>query len=140
MLRIITGVRQISYAYLTNIYINVNMQFIYQTKQYFKQNEFYHFLRELFSCSLSTNEYNNDSHICQLCNYKFSSNDMFDLHLNRRSISIEYQCLICQSSIRTINPCQAYYHLFFHDHNNQNEPCIKHLNINYDWNNCSVSY
>ena len=110
------------------------------TKQYFKQNEFYHFLRNLFSCSSLTNEYNNDSHMCHLCNYKFSSKDTFDLHLNRRSVSIEYQCLSCQSLIRTMNPCQAYYHLLLHDHNNPNELCIEHLNINYDWDNCSVSY
>jgi hypothetical protein len=108
------------------------------TSRYFKQNEFYQFLKELFSYSLNIEESDNDSFICQLCNHKFISNDMFDLHLNRQSVSIQYRCLTCQSWIKTMNPCQAYYHLLSHT-NISKEKRIGHLNINYDWKNSLVS-
>ncbi|CAF0909598.1 unnamed protein product [Rotaria sordida] len=102
------------------------------TNRYFKQNEFYRFLREIFSYTFSTKEYHNDLYICQLCHYKFSTKNMFDLHLNRRSVSIQYRCLTCQSLIKTMNPCQAYYHLLLHNNNITKEKRIGQLNINYD--------
>jgi hypothetical protein len=109
------------------------------TIRYFKQNEFYQFLKELFSYPTNTEEIHNDLSICQLCNHKFTLNNMFDLHLNRRSLSIQYRCLTCQSWIKSLNPCQAYYHLLSHK-NNSKEKRIGQLNINYDWENSLVSY
>jgi hypothetical protein len=109
------------------------------TNRYFKQNEFSQFLKELFSYSTNTEESPNDISICQLCNHKFSSNEMFDLHLNRRSVSIQYRCLTCQSWIKTMNPCQAYYHLLSHK-NLSKDKRIGQLNINFDWENSLVSY
>lgn len=109
------------------------------TNRYFKQNEFYNFLRKIFSCLPSTNEHTTNSYLCQLCHYKFNSNNMFDLHLNRRSVSIQYRCLTCQSWIKTMNPCQAYYHLLLHS-NITKEKRIDQLNIHYDCDSCSVSY
>lgn len=108
------------------------------TKQFFKQKEFYHFLKELFSYSLSIDEHCNDSHVCQLCKNSFSSNNMFNLHLNRQSVSIQYQCLTCQLLIKATNPCQAYYHLLLHQ-NATREKRITKLNINFDCDNYLVS-
>jgi hypothetical protein len=108
------------------------------TSRYFKQNEFYQFLREIFSYSFDIEECDNDLHRCQLCKHQFSSNDTFDLHLNRRSISIQYRCLTCHSWIKALNPCQAYSHLISHS-NNSKDKRIGQLNINYDWQNSLVS-
>jgi hypothetical protein len=105
------------------------------TNQYFKQNEFYQFLRELFSYTSDIDD-KYDNNQCQLCKHQFISNDMFNLHLNRRSISIEYRCLTCQLWIKSLNPCQAYSHLITHS----KETCIEQLNINYDWQNSLVNY
>ncbi|UJR10111.1 hypothetical protein I4U23_014333 [Adineta vaga] len=106
------------------------------TNRYFKQNEFYTFLRELFLCSTIINDSDNNNYQCQLCDYHFQSNDMLNLHLNRQSISIQYRCLTCQSLIKTMNPCQAYYHLLLHT-NSTKENCIGRLNMNYDKQTCS---
>jgi hypothetical protein len=105
------------------------------TNRYFKQNEFYQFLKELFSYSSSKEKHRN---LCQLCDHKFSSNDTFDLHIQRRSVSIQYRCLICQTWVKTMNPCQAYYHLLSHK-NTSKEKRIGQLSINYEWENCLVS-
>ncbi|CAF1457474.1 unnamed protein product [Rotaria magnacalcarata] len=104
------------------------------TNRYFKQNEFYRFLKEIFSCSFSSNEHQIDLNECQFCDSKFSSNEMFDLHLNRRSVSIQYRCLTCQSWIKSMNPCQAYYHLLLHN-NSTKEKRIGQLNIHYNSDN-----
>ncbi|CAF1263414.1 unnamed protein product [Adineta steineri] len=108
----------------------------------FKQIEFYNFLKEFFSYSLSIDEDNdnNNNHdliLCQLCNYKFHSNNMFNLHLNRRSVSIQYRCLTCQSLIKTLNPCEAYYHLLSHT-NISKEKRIGELSIKCDRDSCLV--
>ncbi|CAF5122099.1 unnamed protein product, partial [Rotaria magnacalcarata] len=108
------------------------------TNRYFKQNEFYRFLKEIFSCSFSSNEHQIDLNECQFCDSKFSSNEMFDLHLNRRSVSIQYRCLTCQSWIKSMNPCQAYYHLLLHN-NSTKEKRIGQLNIHYNSDNYLVS-
>ena len=104
------------------------------TNRSFKQNEFYQFLKELFSYSLESDETINT---CQLCAHTFTSNQMFDLHLNRRSVSIQYRCLTCHLWIKTMNPCQAYYHLLGHQ-NQTKEKRIGQLNINFDWENSLV--
>jgi hypothetical protein len=107
------------------------------TNRYFKQDEFYQFLKELFSCSSSIEEHDNGSFVCQLCNYKFHSNDMFNLHLNRQSVLIQYRCLTCQSWVNATNPCQAYYHLLSHNKSSK-EKRIGQLNINCDRESCLV--
>jgi hypothetical protein len=106
------------------------------TSRYFKQNEFYQFLRDLFSYSSDIEICDNDQNQCQLCKHQFNSNETFDLHLNRRSISIQYRCLTCQTWIKTMNPCQAYSHLISHS----KEARIGQLNINYDWQTSLVSH
>lgn len=108
------------------------------TNRYFKQNEFYQFLKELFSYSSDDEESTDDLNKCELCDNKFHTTDMFDLHLNRRSVLIQYRCLTCQSWIKTMNPCQAYYHLLSHK-NLSKEKRIGQLNINHDWKNSLVS-
>ncbi|CAF0862099.1 unnamed protein product [Adineta ricciae] len=104
------------------------------TNRNFKQKEFYFLLRELFSCSATIEiDSSNQSYQCQLCDSSFHSADIFHLHLNRRSVSIQYQCLTCQSLIQTTNPCQAYYHLLLHP-NSTKEKRLAHLSINCDPN------
>ena len=106
------------------------------TNRSFKQNEFAQFLKELFSYPINSEEEEEQWH-CQLCTHQFNSNDMFNLHLTRRSISIQYRCLTCQVWIKAMNPCEAYYHLLSHSHTSK-EKRIEQLNIHYDWENALV--
>lgn len=108
------------------------------TNRIFKQNEFYQFLKELFSYPSEIDESDNHSHKCQLCEHTFHTQEMFDIHLNRRSVLIQYRCFTCQAWIKTMNPCQAYYHLLSHS-NLSKEKRIGQLNINHDWKNSLVS-
>ena len=101
----------------------------------FQQSEFYHLLKELFSCS-SINEAHG-LYRCQLCQNKFHSNEMFDLHLHRRSVSIDYQCLTCQARISASNPCQAYAHLLTHG-SHPTEKRIAQLTMNCNRQQCLV--
>ena len=107
------------------------------THRSFDQNEFIYFLRNLFSCS--SIDAQDGLYRCQLCEKRFHSTEMFDLHLQRRSVSIEYRCQTCHSWIQTHNPCQAYAHLFIHRDSSSNEKCIRQLTINFDWQQRLVS-
>lgn len=101
----------------------------------FKQSEFYQLLKELFQCSSINEEHG--LHRCQLCQNNFHSNEMFDLHLHRRSVSIDYQCLTCQTLISASNPCQAYAHLLTHG-SHPADKRIARLTMNCNRQQCLV--
>lgn len=94
---------------------------------------FARFLKEFFSYPL---ERENDGFSCELCTAEFSSNEMYQVHLHRRSISMKYRCCTCQSMIESSNPCQAYSHLLSH---HSSHSSIEQLQINSDWSSARVN-
>lgn len=98
-------------------------------------DEFARFLKEFFSYPMTNEDENGELIRCELCSNRFHSNEMYQLHFHRRSLSIEYRCLTCQSWIQSTNPCQAYSHLSSHQ---STTAIIEQLQINSNWTNSLV--
>lgn len=126
----------------TNI-LQLSDEYLYKCKyamyasnvQRLTSRAFARFLQELFSYPMEREE--GDRRVsCQLCSYGFVSNEMYQLHLHRRSVSMRYRCCTCQSWIQSTNPCQAYSHLSSHP---STDPSIEQLQINSDWKTSLVN-
>lgn len=136
------SIRLNSEQWATSNFLRLSDEYLYKCKyamfastcRSYKQNEFYKFLKEFYSCAVNSTE---GIHQCQLCENKFHSNEMFDLHLQRESVSINYRCLVCRLRVETTNPCQAYSHLLKHK-NLPEEKRIDQLTINSNWQQYSV--
>ncbi|CAF1066802.1 unnamed protein product [Didymodactylos carnosus] len=74
-------------------------------------NLYYPDLDKQTECSLSSSA---NGILCNLCRRQYETVETFDMHLARKSVIIQYLCVACNLHIRSVNPCQAYYHLNCH--------------------------
>jgi hypothetical protein len=54
---------------------------------------------------------------CSACSLKFSFEQTFQMHLNRRSVQIHLFCIKCNTFKTFYNKCKLFYHIYSHRHN-----------------------
>jgi hypothetical protein len=65
---------------------------------------------------------------CSACSTKFSFEQTFQLHLNRRSVLIRIYCIKCGTFKTFFNKCKLFYHIYSHKHNLY-DPIYKNIQI-----------